>query len=128
MFEYEDSDTFKILDEDTQNLEYGSASVEGLYVADDIYLDEDFYYGIDQFEFVLALDGEGLEEVSGIHGYSRNVKTELNDGSYYEPGPLYYYYLYEEGYINSPSFATFIADYSETSYVEIGEADFDKYA
>ena len=41
----------------------------------------------------MAVYAEGLEGLSGVHGYSRNVALTASDGSLFTPGPLYYHYL-----------------------------------
>jgi hypothetical protein len=69
-----------------------------------------------------------LDGLGGVHGYSRNVAVTGSDGSTYVPGPLYYNYLFKAGTIPTKIFSIFIADTSESSFVELGSSDFKSYS
>mmetsp|Transcript_29144 Transcript_29144/g.21685 ORF Transcript_29144/g.21685 Transcript_29144/m.21685 type:complete len:142 (+) Transcript_29144:353-778(+) len=86
-FDQSASDTFAYGDDEDMQLFFGSAAVEGVEGVDAVYLDQEKTFGVEDFHFMLVELEQGLGDLGGILGFSRNF--DHISGS--EPGPLYYW-------------------------------------
>ena len=90
------SDTYDLVSSETVSLSYGSATLDGLYVKDNVCLSSTTC--VADFEFFMIEKEEGLQGLSGILGMSP-VDEEKN-------GPSYVKALYDAGTISEEK-ATF---------------------
>lgn len=80
------------------------------------------------YNFLLAYSAIGLDGLSGVCGFSRNIATTLDSGAAYIPGPIMYHQLKTAGVTDNAEFSLYIGTSSESSILEIGSSDFDTYS
>jgi len=114
-YDFHKSTTSKILDDGPENLYYGSATLTGKYISDDVCLGSDCIKG---FEIFGITKETGLQGVDGILGLSPDM---------YGNGPSFFDALDKGGLTNGNHyFGYFIGDETQTSEIDFGTVDASK--